>query len=100
MMTNIIPLRTEVAKTLTAMIGIGEVIFGICLLIARQKRIWYSLQMIAFPILAISAIIANPDYLAHPFSPLTFHLALVTLSVLGFLIHKDFPTAKSCKRTK
>lgn len=100
MMTNIIPLRTEVAKTLTAMIGIGEVIFGFCLLIARQKRLWYSLQMIAFPILAISAIIANPDYLAHPFSPLTFHLALVTLSVLGFLLHKDFPTAKSCKRTK
>lgn len=99
MMTNVLPMQLQTARTLTVLIGIGEAIFGLGLVIARQKRKWYILQMIAFPILGFSAILSNPDYLAHPFSPLTFNLALLALSVLGFLLHKDLPTARSC-RTK
>ncbi|MBO0992101.1 DoxX-like family protein [Bacillus sp. SD088] len=100
MMTNLLPIQLQAAQTLTALIGIVEILYGLCLVIARKKRKWYILQMFAFPILGCSAIIANPDYLAHPFSPLTFNLALIVLSILGFLLHKDLPTARSCKRKK
>ncbi|MCJ7840269.1 DoxX-like family protein [Lederbergia sp. NSJ-179] len=100
MMTNLLRVHPELAQTLTAIIGIGEILFGGLLLVTPRKRRLYIFQMIAFPILALSAILSNPDYVAHPFSPLTFNLALVVLSLLGFLLHKDLPTAKSCKRKK
>ncbi|CAM4147690.1 Uncharacterised protein [Lederbergia lenta] len=100
MLQNFISLNMHQAHMITILIGIVEILFGLTLLIYRHKRKLFTLQMFAFPFLATSALIANTDYLAHPFTPLTFNLALFVLSILGFIFNKDIPSAKSCKRKR
>ncbi len=81
-------------------IGALEILFGLVWLFYRRKKKLFGLQLILFPLLTLSAILADPGILTHPFNPFTFNLALFILSIAGFWISNDIPTAKSCKRTR
>lgn len=100
LMQNVIPISTDSAVTLTAVIGVMEVVFGFIWLFYRNKRHLFGLQLIAFPFLGIGAIVSDPSFLLSPFNPLTFNLALLVLSIVGFITSKDIPTGKSCKRKR
>ena len=76
------------------MIGIAEILFGLAWLFYARKRRLFVIQMMAFPFLATSAIMANLDYLLHPFNPLTFNITLFILSIIGFLLAKTCPQQK------
>lgn len=81
-------------------IGIGEVIFGLLWLLIKNRKRLFGIQVVVFPLLTVSAIFSNPTVLIHPFNPLTFNLSLFILSVIGFLISKDIPTARNCIRKR
>lgn len=100
MLQSLIPFTEKQAYMVTLLIGIAEICYGILLIFYAHKRRLFAIQMIAFPLLAASALFANIEYFGHPFSPLTFNLALVVLSIIGFLISRDVPTSKSCKRKR
>ncbi|WP_164669270.1 DoxX-like family protein [Virgibacillus doumboii] len=100
MMQNVIPISTNLAASLTAVIGVIEVVFGLVWLVYSNKRKLFGLQLFVFPFLGIGAIISDPAFLFHPFNPLTYNMVLFVLSILGFMISKDVPTAKSCKRKR
>ncbi|WP_078548593.1 DoxX-like family protein [Litchfieldia alkalitelluris] len=93
-------LSLKQAMMMVNIIGIGEVIFSVVWLLVRKRRRLFGLQMILFPLLTVSAVISNPTALIHPFNPLTFNLALFILSVIGFMISKDIPTARNCIRKR
>ncbi|TQR19988.1 DoxX-like family protein [Psychrobacillus vulpis] len=100
MTKSLLALTTNQATTIVTLIGIGEIIFGLIWLFYKNKRRLLGLQLILFPLLTISAIVAQPASLSHPFNPLTFNITLFILSIIGFFMSKDIPTAKSCKRKK
>lgn len=81
-------------------IGILEVVFGLLWLLYKNKRILFGLQIIIFPFLTIITIVAQPDIVIHPFNPLTFNLSLLLISILGFMMSKDVPSATSCNRKR
>lgn len=81
-------------------IGILEVLFAGVWVLYRKKRHLHALQIIAFPILTISVLIASPSLSLHPFNPVTLNASLWILSIIGFLISRDLPSATSCKRTR
>ncbi|WP_407268825.1 DoxX-like family protein [Radiobacillus sp. PE A8.2] len=81
-------------------IGVLEIAFGALWLLYRKKRHLLMLQLITFPILTLSALLAEPSYLTHPFNPLTFNVALFVVTVIGLLMSKQVPTATSCKRKR
>ncbi|MCA0987388.1 DoxX-like family protein [Guptibacillus algicola] len=87
-------------ETVVFAIGIGEILFSFFWLLPIQKRWLYLLQLFAFPVLTVGAIVADPAVLTHPFSPLTFNLSLFVLSIIGLLVSRDTPTASSCKRKR
>ncbi|MGB8001705.1 MAG: DoxX-like family protein [Anaerobacillus sp.] len=87
-------------ETIIFAIGISEIIFSFFWLLPIKKRWLFGLQLLAFPVLTVGAIIADPAVLTHPFSPLTFNLSLFVLSIIGILIRRDTPTASSCKRKR
>lgn len=82
------------------MIGAAEVLFGLFWLMYRRKRHLFILQMVAFPLLTIAALVAVPETAIHPFNPVTFNLSLIVLTGIGLLFSRDIPTAASCKRKK
>ncbi|MEK5332602.1 DoxX-like family protein [Lysinibacillus sp. FSL W8-0992] len=81
-------------------IGIAEMIFALCWLLPRGKRMLFRLQIILFPLLTLGAVLVNTNIAMAPFNPVTFNGALWVLSIVGFILSKDLPSAKSCKRKR
>ncbi|WP_077622852.1 DoxX-like family protein [Sediminibacillus massiliensis] len=100
MLENLIPISTSQAEMLTAIAGMGEIAFAFTWLVYSNKKRLFALQLILFPILTIGAIAANPASLGQPFNPLTFNSSLIILSIIGYMLGKDIPTAKNCRRKR
>ncbi|MFJ7971796.1 DoxX-like family protein [Psychrobacillus sp. NPDC096389] len=88
------------AYSLVTTIGMAEIIFGLIWLLYHHKKRLLKLQLILFPLLTLSAFIAEPASFSHPFNPFTFNAVLFALSIIGFFTSNDIPTAKSCKRKR
>ena len=88
------------ASMIVVGVGVAEMIFGALWLFVSKRRWLFKLQTLAFPLLTLGAVLGNPSTLTHPFSPLTFNLSLFILSVVGLMISRGVPTAKSCKRKR
>ncbi|WP_368668702.1 DoxX-like family protein [Sporosarcina sp. 6E9] len=88
------------ALLVVMIIGLLEVFFGLFWLFYRRKDHLFLVQMILFPLLTITAVISLPETAIHPFNPVTFNLSLIILSVIGFMLSRDVPSAKSCLRKR
>ena len=88
------------ATVLVYWIGIAEMIFALSWLLPRGKRLLFGLQILLFPILTLCAVLAHSTIAMAPFNPVTFNGALWILSIIGFQLSKDLPSAKSCKRKR
>ncbi|WP_318010750.1 DoxX-like family protein [Bacillus sp. RAR_GA_16] len=99
MATNLLPEAID-ASLVVFVMGIGEILFGLIWLFYRKRYWLFKLQLMAFPLLTLSAILAAPRVLTHPFNPLTFNISLFVLSVIGVKFSRDIPTAKTCKRKR
>lgn len=100
MFSNLTSIKGSAAVKGIEIIGVLEILFAVIWLLYRKKNHLLALQMIVFPFLTISAVIANPSISTHPFNPVTFNASLWVLSLIGFLLATDLPTATSCKRTR
>ncbi|CAM5223538.1 DoxX-like protein OS=Ureibacillus acetophenoni OX=614649 GN=SAMN05877842_11379 PE=4 SV=1 [Ureibacillus acetophenoni] len=100
MVNNIIPISNELAYWIVMVAGIIEILLGFIFLFIKKKRLLFGLQIIVFPLLTIVAIMADSSLLTHPFNPLTFNITLLVISIIGFVISKDIPTASNCKRKR
>lgn len=88
------------ASQIVKWIGIAEMIFALFWLLPRGKRFLFGAQILLFPLLTWGAIFADKTIVTAPFNPVTFNLALWVLSIIGFVLCQDMPSAKSCKRKR
>ncbi|TWT08916.1 DoxX-like family protein [Planomicrobium sp. CPCC 101079] len=88
------------AESAVLLIGVAEILFGCIWFLYKDKRKLFGLQLVLFPALTVSAFLAESASFVHPFNPLTFNLALFVLSIIGFGLSKNLPTARSCKRKR
>ncbi|WP_026583832.1 DoxX-like family protein [Bacillus sp. J33] len=100
MLSSLTSFEGSDAEKLAGIIGIFEILFAVIWLLYRKKRHLLALQMIVFPVLTIITLIASPSIASHPFNPVTFNACLWVLSIIGFLMAADLPSAASCKRTR
>ncbi|PID01096.1 hypothetical protein CSV67_15930 [Sporosarcina sp. P2] len=100
MIASSLSLSDASATTVVYVIGLAEVVFGVVWLLYRNKRHLLFLQIVAFPLLTIAALVVAPETAIHPFNPVTLNVALIVLTSIGILRSKDVPTATSCKRKR
>ncbi|NMH73597.1 hypothetical protein HF078_10960 [Bacillus sp. RO2] len=100
MFSSLSSIEGAAAVQAVEIIGFLEILFAALWLFYRKKRHLFALQILVFPILTASALIASPSMAPHPFNPVTFNASLWVLSIIGYLLAKDVPTATSCKRTR
>ncbi|MDQ0418859.1 hypothetical protein J2Z48_003064 [Croceifilum oryzae] len=100
MMRDAFPMDLSTAKDMLISMGILEVSLGLCWILYKKRKNLFRLQVLLFPLFILELFIANPSYMIHPFSPLTFQLSLWVLSLIGLWISHDVPTASSCKRRR
>ncbi|XXM72527.1 DoxX-like family protein [Lysinibacillus sphaericus] len=96
MLSALSPLEGMAAVRAVKIIGVLEILLGAVWLLYRKKRHLFATQMILFPILTILAVSADPSISSHPFNPVTFNASLWVLSIIGFNLAKDLPSASSC----
>lgn len=100
MLSSLSSMEINTAVKAVGVVGILEVLFGLIWLLYRNKRHLHLLQIVVFPLLTVSALMADPAISVHPFNPVTFNASLWILSILGFVLAKEVPTATSCKRSR
>ncbi|MCK1995164.1 hypothetical protein GW626_18830 [Peribacillus muralis] len=100
MLSSLTSLDGTAAVKGVEIIGVLEILFAVVWLLYRKKRHLLILQIIIFPLLTISALIASPSLASHPFTPITFNASLWVLSIVSFLLATDLPSATSCRRTR
>ena len=100
MTQGMLPLTVNEAQNIVSTAGVIEIVFGLLWLLYSNKRRLLKIQVVVFPLLTLSTLIGDATVFGDPFNPLTFNLTLFVLSVIGLLVSKDIPTAKSCKRSR
>ena len=100
MLTKLSPLSTAQATDAIVWVGIAELIIALLFCVRRMhKFLWWG-QIVIFPLLTISAIIAAPHVATDPFNVVTFNVSLWILSIVALLLKVELPTATSCKRKR
>lgn len=100
MLLELSPLNYAQASTAIVWVGIAEMLFAVCWLVPKLQKRLLQLQVVIFPFLTLSAIVAEPAVAIAPFNVITLNVSLWIVSIVGLLLHKQLPTAKSCKRKR
>ena len=100
MLMKLSGLSENIAVQTVWWIGLVEMLFSLVWLIPFRKKILFGLQIVLFPLLTVSALIANVETATAPFNVMTFNFALWILSMIGYMLADNIPTATSCKRKK
>lgn len=97
MMNSLVVLENG-RHVLTAL-GVGEIVFGILLLLLRGKKriVWHKLNIVILVLLGLSASATPATYVA-PFNPVTLNVAMVALSLISLMNATDIPRAGNCRR--
>jgi hypothetical protein len=93
--TGIFPGHEE---TLMRVVGVGEVLFGLAFLLLPRARALHLVNVLGLLALAVGALVAEPEAYLAPFGPASLTFAMVGLSVVGWLVERDLPSARRCLR--
>lgn len=100
MLAQLSAFQGATAERMVGIIGLLEILVALVWLFYRKKQHLMALQIFVFPLLTLVSILANPLTVMHPFNPVTFNSSLWVLSIIGYFLSRDLPTARSCKRTR
>ena len=80
------------------LLGAAELAFGTVFLLCARRR-WPWLLTIALMALAlVGVLVAAPQQVAGPFSPIALNLLMAVLAAVGLLSLRDLPSARNCLR--
>lgn len=90
----------DASSRLVTVAGILELLFALALILFWKVRWLYALSGVGLIVLASTAIVVDSGLVAHPFSPITLTIAMLSLCVLGWIACVDLPSARRCERSK
>lgn len=79
-------------------IGAAEIVFGILALLLWRWRPFFVINAILMLGALVTVALQSPSYLFAAFNPVTLNVAVIIVSVLGFLSAKELPSAAHCLR--
>ena len=100
MLSKLSPLSIAQATDAIIWVGIAEIVVALLFCVKRLHKFLWRAQILLFPILAISAIIAAPHVATDPFNVITFNCTLWILSIIAMILKVELPTSSSCKRKR
>lgn len=81
-------------------IGVAEVVFGVVTLLTWRYRQMFVLNAAAMVIALVAVALQSPHYLTAAFNPVTLNLAVVIISIVGFVSEPFVPHAGNCLRVQ
>jgi hypothetical protein len=79
-------------------VGWGEVIFGLAMLVLLRQR-WHFVLNVGLMVFAtVGVAIHSPQYLGAAFNPVSLNILMIELAVVGWLASGELPSARRCLR--
>lgn len=88
------------SRQIVQSVGVLEVLFGIVWLLPFSKKILFLLQGVLMVALTVAVGFSDVSQFSHPFNPVTLNIAIIFLSIIGFINSNDLPKASHCQRTR
>lgn len=79
-------------------IGAAEIAFGLLVLFTWNRRVVLVANALLMVAATVAVAINSPAYLTSAFNPVTLNLAVIALSILGWIASRSLPTARRCLR--
>lgn len=86
-------------KPVLQLLGAAEVGVGFITMIWHKKKQVYKGQIVLLLLLAVAALIGQPELLQAPFNPLTLSGSMIGFCILAYLSSRDLPQAGNCLRS-
>jgi hypothetical protein len=91
--------QAGVSLRLLPWIGGLEILIGLFILYAWQWRAAFAANIALMVLAAIAVAINSPLYLTAAFNPVSLNLAVVALSIIGWIASGSLPSARACLRS-
>jgi hypothetical protein len=79
-------------------IGGAEIAIGLCVILAWRWRGMFAANIALMVIAVVSVAVNSPIYLKAAFNPVTLNLAVIALSIVGWIASKSIPSSQMCLR--
>jgi hypothetical protein len=79
-------------------IGICELFFAVAAVALWRWRRFFLVNALAMLVALVVVALKSPAYLVAAFNPVTLNLAMILLSLIGYLSAADLPSASRCLR--
>ena len=80
------------------MIGLIEIAIAASAILSWRSRSFFLFNIIAMVVALANVAIMSPSYLVAAFNPVTLNLAMIALSLIGYVAAAEIPSASRCLR--
>lgn len=89
---------SHLPTSLVPLVGLVEIAIAVVAIISWRRRPFFLFNIAAMALALASVTIASPSYLVGAFNPVTLNLAMIALSVIGYIAAAGIPSASRCLR--
>jgi hypothetical protein len=79
-------------------VGLVELAIAAITILSWRKRSFFIFNLLAMVVALANVAIMSPSYLVAAFNPVTLNLAMIALSLVGYLASAQIPSASRCTR--
>jgi DoxX-like protein len=89
---------SHLSTALVPMMGLIEIAIAACAILSWRRRSFFLLNIVAMVVALANVAITSPSYLVAAFNPVTLNLAMIALSLVGYIAAAEIPSASRCLR--
>jgi hypothetical protein len=89
---------SHLSTALVPMIGLVEIAIATCAILSWRRRSFFLVNIVAMIVALATVATVSPSYLVAAFNPVTLNLAMIALSLVGYLAAAEIPSASRCLR--
>lgn len=91
-------ISTHAAPTVLWLVGWGEVVLGLLVVVFSKKRWPFVLTIVLMILATISVVVNSPHQLSAAFNPISLNVLMMAMALVGLLCVGDLPSARRCLR--
>ena len=89
---------SHLSTGLVPVVGLVEIAIAVCAITSWRRRSFFLFNIAAMVAALVDVAITRPSYLVGAFNPAALNLAIIALSVIGYIAGVQLPSASHCLR--
>jgi hypothetical protein len=81
---------------LVSVVGLIEIAIATWTILSWRRRSFFVFNVLAMAAALANVIVTSPSYLVAAFNPVTLNLAMIALSLVGYIAAAEIPSASRC----